>query len=148
MDRTDCQEKTKMKRVLFVCTENAARSQIAEGLLRFLGKDQFEVMSAGIEPADEVHPLAITVMRERAIDTEGMTTKQIDDDMLQMEFDLVVTVCDHARDHCPAFPNAKASMHWSIPDPVKAKGTHDELLEVFRRARSLIEKRIRSEILS
>lgn len=137
-----------MKRVLFVCTENAARSQIAEGLLRFLGKDQFEVMSAGLQPADEVHPLAITVMRERAIDTEGMTTKVIDDDMLEMDFDLVVTVCDHAKEHCPVFPNAKESVHWSIPDPAEARGTHDELLEVFRGVRTLIEKRIRKEILS
>jgi arsenate reductase len=136
-----------LKRVLFVCTHNAARSQIAEGLLKLLGKDNYEVSSAGLEEADEVHPLAITALHERFIDTAGMRSKVIDDDLLAQEFDLVVTVCDHAKDHCPVFPYAKETLHWSIEDPSKVEGTHDKRLEAFRETRMIIEKRIKAEIL-
>ncbi|MBN2228100.1 MAG: arsenate reductase ArsC [Candidatus Thorarchaeota archaeon] len=136
-----------MKRVLFVCTHNAARSQIAEGLLKLLGKGDYDVSSAGLEPADQVHPLAITALHERFIDTTGMKTKKIDDELLNQEFDLVITVCDHAKDHCPVFPKAKETLHWSIKDPAEAKGSHGERLEVFRDTRREIEQLIKSKIL-
>lgn len=136
-----------MKRVLFVCTHNTARSQIAEGLLKLIGKGEYDVLSAGLEPADEVHPLAITALRERVIDTAGLKTKMIDEELLRQEFDLVITVCDHAKDHCPIFPKARKCIHWSIKDPVEAKGSHEERLEAFRETRREIEKLIRSEIL-
>ena len=76
-----------------------------------------------------------------------MKSKVIDDDLLAQEFDLVVTVCDHAKDHCPVFPNAKETLHWSIEDPSEVQGTHDERLEAFRETRMIIEKRIKAEIL-
>lgn len=82
-----------MKRVLFVCTGNAARSQMAEGLLRLLGKDDYEVMSAGTKPAAEVHPVALTALRERGIDTSGFRVKRVDD-LVNEPFHMVVTVCD------------------------------------------------------
>jgi arsenate reductase len=137
-----------LKRVLFVCTHNSARSQIAEGLLKLLGKGEYEVSSAGMEEVDEVHPLAITAMHERFVDTTGMRSKAIDDELLSQEFDLVITVCDHAKDHCPVFPGAKNTLHWSIEDPAAAEGNHGERLEVFRDTLRLIEKRIKAEILS
>jgi arsenate reductase len=136
-----------MKRVLFVCTHNAARSQIAEGLLKLLGNSEFEVSSAGLELADEVHPLAIAALHERFIDTAGMKSKVIDDELLSQEFDLVVTVCDHAKDHCPVFPYAKETLHWSIEDPSEVEGSYNERLEAFRETRMTIEKRIKTEIL-
>jgi arsenate reductase len=136
-----------MKRVLFVCTQNAARSQLAEGLLNLLGKGEYEAISAGTEPAFEVHPLAVAALRERGYDTSGMTTKTIDENLLKMEFDLVVTVCDHAKKHCPAIPGAKNQIHWSIDDPADYKGSYYDLLEKFRETRNEIEGRIKTEIL-
>ncbi|TXT55398.1 MAG: Arsenate reductase [Candidatus Thorarchaeota archaeon] len=136
-----------MKRILFVCTKNAARSQIAEGLLKLLGKAEYEVSSAGLEEAPEVHPLAITVLRERGFDSSGMYSKKIDEELLKQEFDLVVTVCDHAKDNCPLFPKAKKTIHWSVRDPAKKKGTYYELLEAFRKIRRELEKQIKSDII-
>lgn len=137
-----------MKRILFVCTHNSARSQIAEGLLRYLGKDQFIAESAGLEPAHEVQPLAITVLRERAADPTGLFTKQINNEMLATDYDMVVTVCDHAKQHCPIFPKAKKTIHWSLIDPSEVKGDYDIRLEAYRDIRREIEKRIKAEILS
>ncbi|MBU6424512.1 MAG: arsenate reductase ArsC, partial [Chloroflexi bacterium] len=103
------------RRVLFLCVRNSARSQIAEGLLRSLAGDRFDVASAGLAPGS-VRPEAIAVMREIGIDISGHRSKAADEYAGQ-EFDLVVTTCDEAKEACPLFPGAKRMLHWSIPDP-------------------------------
>src|SRR5262245_56332549 len=124
------------QRVLFLCTHNSARSQMAEGLLRHLGGDRFEAFSAGTE-ATHVRPLAIRAMAEIGIDISGQQSKTLDR-YLDEAFDVVITVCDDANESCPVFPNARARIHWSFPDPSKAVGTEDEQLAVYRRARDAI----------
>jgi len=131
--------------VLFVCTHNASRSQMAEGFLRHLGGDAFEASSAGTEPG-ELHPLAVEVMAESGIDISGQHAKSVDD-FVQQRFDYVITVCDDAREACPYFPNAASRLHWSIPNPSAAEGTHEERLAVFRTVRDGIKARVK-EIVS
>lgn len=135
-----------MKRVLFLCTGNSARSQMAEALLRDLGGQSFEVYSAGIKPKSEVNPFAIDVLNEKGIPTEGLYPKLIGE-MVNRDFDLVVTVCDNARQSCPHFPGAKKMEHWSLIDPAAFQGTYEEILFKFREARDEIERRIRTNIL-
>src|SRR6266581_2518190 len=106
------------QRILFICTHNSARSQMAEGLLRSLGGDQFEAYSAGTE-ATSVRPLAIEVMAELGIDISGQQSKQLSR-YLNEPFDEVITVCDTAAEACPIFPSAKRLRHWSFPDPSQA----------------------------
>ncbi|MFW9959220.1 MAG: arsenate reductase ArsC [Candidatus Odinarchaeota archaeon] len=135
-----------MKRVLFLCTGNSARSQMAEALLRHLGGDDFEVYSAGTRPQSKVNTFAIEALKERGIPTEGLYPKHVKE-FVQLEIDLVVTVCDNARQVCPHFPGAKRMEHWSLEDPVAFQGTYDEILFVFGETRDEIERRIRSNIL-
>jgi len=129
------------QRVLFLCTENSARSQMAEALLRHLGGSAFEVYSAGTRPST-VHPLTVRVMREVGIDVTGQRSKSVDV-FAGMTFDVVVTLCDEARETCPVFPGAPSQLHWDIPDPRAVEGSDDERLAAFRRARDLIRTRIR-----
>src|SRR5215210_3115672 len=131
-------EKTK---VLFLCTHNSARSQMAEGLLRHLAGERFEVMSAGTE-ATHVRPLAVRVMDELGVDISGQESKTLDR-YLGNRFDYVVTVCDEANEACPFFPGAGQRLHWSLPDPAAAQGTEDERLEVFRLVRNLLRGHIK-----
>ena len=126
--------------VLFVCTHNASRSQMAEGFLRHLGGDAFEASSAGTEPG-ELHPLAVEVMAEQGIDISGQQAKSVDD-FVQQEFDYVITVCDDAREACPYFPNAVRSLHWSLPDPSRADGSGEKRSAVFRAVRDAIRAHI------
>jgi arsenate reductase len=135
-----------MRRVLFICTGNSARSQMAEALLRQLGGDDFEVYSAGIKPKSEVSPNAIEVLRERGISTEGLHPKLVNE-FVNKEIDLVVTVCDRAKQSCPHFPGAKHIEHWSLEDPAAFQGSFEEILEAFRETRDEIERRIRTNIL-
>jgi len=107
-------------RVLFLCTHNSARSQMAEGLLRSLGGDQVEVFSAGSEPSS-IHPLAIKVMSAIGIDVSQQRSKHFDE-FLGQKFDYVVTVCDRVRESCPVFPGAPEQIHWSFPDPAAIEG--------------------------
>lgn len=132
-------------RVLFLCTHNSARSQMAEGLLRHLSGDRFEVMSAGTE-ATHVRPLAIRAMSEVGVDISTQESETLAR-YLDEPFDCVITVCDEANEACPFFPGASERLHWSFPDPSKAQGTEEERLEVFRRVRDDIEDRIRWELI-
>ncbi len=134
------------QRVLFLCTHNSARSQMAEGMLRAWADDRFEALSAGTE-AIVVRPLAITVMDELGIDLRGHESKTLER-FLDEPFDLVVTVCDQAREACPVFPGARRADHWSFEDPSAASGTEDERLAVFRRVRDEIAVRIQELITS
>jgi arsenate reductase len=129
-------------RVLFLCTHNSARSQMAEGLLRALGGDRFEVASAGTE-ARGVNPLAVRVMAESGVDIGGHTSKTLDR-FLGEPWDDVITVCDGANEACPVFPGARTRLHWSFEDPSAAGGTEAERLAVFRRVRDEIRARLES----
>jgi arsenate reductase len=126
-----------VKRVLFLCAHNSARSQMAEGFLRAFAGDRFEIQSAGTR-ATRVHPLAINVMRELGIDISGHESKSVDD--LGEGWDVVVTVCDAS---CPVPPRSGLKLRWKVPDPSAARGSEAERLEVFRRVRDSIRSRVR-----
>ena len=132
-------------RVLFLCTHNSARSQIAEGLLRHLAGDRFEAHSAGTE-ATHVRPLAALAMSEVGADISRQESKTLDR-YLDEPFDYVVTVCDAANEACPVFHGAKERLHWSFPDPSRAAGTEEERLAVFRAVRDEIRARVERELL-
>jgi arsenate reductase (thioredoxin) len=135
---------TEPMRVLFLCTHNSSRSQMAEGLLRAQGGPRYQVFSAGTHPRT-VHPLAIKAMAELGIDISeqaGHRAKGIEEFEMVPPMDLVVTVCDEAAEECPYFPRARCQEHWGFPDPSKASGTEAERLAVFRRVRDAIATRI------
>jgi arsenate reductase len=127
-------------RVLFVCTHNSARSQMAEGFLRHHAGYTFEAFSAGTEPG-ALNPLAAQAMAEDGIDISRQQAKSVDA-FLEETFDYVVTVCDDANETCPVFPNARNRLHWSFPDPSRAEGTAEERLAAFRSVRDDIEARV------
>ncbi len=127
-------------RVLFVCTGNSARSQMAEALLRREGGAAFEVQSAGTEPKG-VHPLTVRTLAEVGIDVSGARSKSVTE-FLDEPFDHVITVCDRARESCPVFPGEHESLHWSFDDPAEAAGSEGERLEVFRRVLGEVNQRI------
>ncbi len=133
------------RRVLFLCTHNSARSQMAEGLLRALGGDSFEVYSAGTE-ATFVRPLAIKAMAELGIDISGQLSKTLDR-YLNEPFDEVITVCNTAAETCPVFPGANRRRNWSLEDPSQATGTEEEQLAVYRRVRDELRANIEHELL-
>lgn len=136
-----------MPTVLFLCTHNSARSQIAEAILRHLDKTKtFEACSAGTEKTF-VRPLAMEVMQEWNVDMSSHTSKTYEQ-FLDRKIDLVVTVCDSANDSCPIFPRAVKRLHWSFPDPSKATGTKEEQLQAYRNVREGIAERIKKEILA
>ena len=133
-------------RVLFLCTHNSARSQMAEGLLRHLAGDRFEAMSAGTE-ATHVRPLAIMAMEEVGVDISGQESKTLER-YLGEPLDYVITVRDDANEACPFFPGAKSRLHWSFEDPSKAEGSEEERLAVFRRVRDGIRDRVQAELMN
>ena len=131
-------------RVLFLCTHNSARSQMAEGLLRHLAGDRFEAMSAGTE-ATHVRPLAIRAMKEISVDISGQKSKILDR-YPREPFDHVITVCDGANEACPFFPGASSRLTWSFEYPSRAQGSEEERLAVFRSVRDRIRKRIEEDL--
>ena len=129
-----------LPRVLFLCTHNSARSQMAEGWLRHLAGDRFEVASAGTE-ATRVRPLAGMAMAEVGVDLSGHSSKTYER-FLGEQWDYVITVCDDAAEACPLFPGGRARLHWSFPDPSRAAGSEEEQMVVYRRVRDAIRGRI------
>jgi arsenate reductase len=127
-------------RVLFLCTHNSARSQMAEGFLRAMAGDRFEAGSAGTEKTS-VNPLAIGVMAELGIDLGGHTSK-LYADVASGAWDYLITVCDDANEWCPWVPGSVKRLHWSFPDPSRATGSEEERLAVFRRVRDQIQERL------
>jgi arsenate reductase (thioredoxin) len=127
----------RMKRVLFLCSHNSARSQMAEGLLRAIAGDRLEVQSAGTR-ATRVHPLAIQAMKEAGIDISSQRSKSVDE--VGEGWDIVVTVCDSS---CPVPPRSGLKLSWRFPDPSKASGDEEEQLAVFRKVRDGIHSRVR-----
>ena len=128
-------------RVLFVCTHNAARSQIAEALLQRYGGEDFEVFSAGTE-ATRVDPFAIQVLRDLGIDWSHAQSKTIDR-FLDQQFDYVITVCDRAKATCPVFPGSTNTLHWGLDDPSEVEGSEEEKIAAFRQTRSEVSIRLR-----
>ena len=127
-------------RVLFLCTGNSCRSQMAEGFLRLYGGDRYEAHSAGTTPSS-VNPLAVEVMREVGIDISQQRSKNVGD-YLGQHFATVITVCDNAKEHCPIFPGPCIREHWPFQDPADAKGSREEKLAFFRRVRDQISVRM------
>ncbi|MBS7629738.1 arsenate reductase ArsC [Candidatus Bathyarchaeota archaeon] len=126
------------EKVLFICTHNSARSQMAEGLLRSLYGDFYEVYSAGTEPTG-LNPYAIRVMAEIGIDISKQRSKSVSE-FLGTKFDFVVTVCDQAKERCPYFPMGGKRLHKSFQDPTTFRGSEDEILEGFRNVRDQIKE--------
>ena len=131
---------TDKKRVLIVCTGNSARSQMAEGLLRYEAGDRFEVASAGTKPS-HVRPEAIAVMKEIGIDISHHRSKSVDD-FIGQPLDFVVTVCNSANETCPVFPGNVKRLHWSFDDPAAVEGSEEERKAAFQRIRDQIHGRI------
>jgi len=130
----------KRPRLLFLCTGNSCRSQMAEGFARKLFGGRAEVASAGTEPADRVNPLAVEAMRRLGVDISSGRAKGLDD-LPDLRFDLVVTVCDQAREACPLLPGARV-LHWDIPDPAAFEGSPDERRAFFTRTAEDIRARV------
>lgn len=126
-----------MKTILVLCTGNSCRSQIAEGYLRHFANGNAEVYSAGIE-THGVNPKAIAVMQEDGIDISGHTSNNVDE-YSDIAFDYVITVCDNAKENCPYFPSNAERFHYNFPDPAKAQGTPEEIMNEFRKVRGMIK---------
>lgn len=130
-------------RVLFLCTHNSARSQMAEALLRHDAGDQFEVYSAGLEPS-QINPLTHKVMEELGIDMQGQYAKPLTAYMGKVHFGYLITVCSKAEERCPIFPGMGVRLHWPFDDPAEFNGSEEQKLEEFRRVRDQIQARIRA----
>ena len=128
------------KKIIFICTGNACRSQIAHGLLESMAGDKFEVFSAGSHPS-QVHPMSIKIMEEIGIDI-SYNTSDLVDDYLKTGIEVVITVCDHANEICPIFPGNIEKIHWSINDPFKGWGYNKNQMQSFRKTRDEIKERI------
>ena len=126
-----------MKRILVLCTGNSCRSQMAEGYLNFFAKNKAEVYSAGIE-THGVNSKAIQVMKEDGIDISHHTSNNIDE-YRNINFDFVITVCDNAKERCPFFPSNAKKFHHNFPDPAKATGTEEQIMQQFREVRDMIK---------
>ncbi len=126
-----------MKKVLILCTGNSCRSQIAEGYLRYFAGNKAAIFSAGIE-THGVNPKAIATMKEDGIDISHHTSNNIEE-YRQVDFDFVITVCDHAKERCPFFPSNAKKLHYNFPDPAKATGSEEEIVAAFRAVRQMIK---------
>jgi len=131
---------TEKKKILILCTGNSARSQMAEGLLRHMAGDLFEVFSAGVAPTS-VRPEAIGALAEIGIDISRQRSKSIEE-FLGQEFAYVITVCDNANEHCPVFPGKTKRIHWSFEDPAAVTGDHEIRISAFRKVRDQIERQL------
>jgi len=123
--------------ILILCTGNSCRSQIADGYLRRFVGDRASIYSAGVE-THGVNPRAIKVMAEVGIDLSNHTSNHVDE-YRDVDFDLIITVCDNAKERCPVFPSKATKLHHNFPDPAKATGSEEEIMDEFRRVRSMIE---------
>lgn len=127
-----------MKKILVLCTGNSCRSQMAEGYLRHFAGSKADIYSAGVE-THGVNPDAIATMKEDGIDISGHTSNNLDE-YKSVDFDYVITVCDHAKERCPVFPTKAKTFHHNFPDPAGATGSRDEIAEQFRNVRKMIRE--------
>ena len=132
------------KKILFLCTGNSCRSQMAEGFLNNLGRERFIAFSAGSKPSS-INPFAVRVMQEKGIDISNNKSEHLDK-YLSDVFDYIITVCDNAKDSCPIFPGNHNKLHWDIEDPAEYAGTEEEILNFFRTIRDKIESNVREFI--
>ena len=130
------------QKVLFLCTGNSARSQMAEAFLREYGGDRFESFSAGLEPK-EINPFTIQVMQEKGISLQRQYSKPLSEYSNKVQFDWLITVCANAEERCPFFPGMGSRLHWPFDDPAAFEGTRQEKLEKFRSVRDAIEAKIK-----
>jgi arsenate reductase len=136
------------QRVIFLCTGNSARSQMAEAFLRSYAGDRFEAYSAGLEPKP-MNPLTVRVMKEANIDVSGQRSKGVGEYLGKVKFQYLITVCDDAEKNCPTvWPGVNRRLHWSFEDPAKFEGTEEEKLAKFREVRDLIDAKIVSWLAS
>ncbi len=135
-------KKEELKKVLFLCTGNSARSQMAEGFLKNLGKGRFEVYSAGIAPAG-INPYAIRVMQEVGIDISKQSSNAVNSELL-VQVDLLITLCGDARDNCPVVLEKVKKRHWALEDPTSTKGSDMEIMEKYRATRDIIRSHIKA----
>jgi arsenate reductase len=126
-----------MKNILVLCTGNSCRSQIAEGYLRHFGKDRFRIFSAGIE-THGLNPRAVQIMAEDQIDISSHTSNHVNE-FMHIPFDYIITVCDHAKENCPWIPSKAERIHVNFPDPAKAQGSEEEIMNAFRAVRDQIK---------
>ena len=119
---------------------------MAEALLRMIGDGRFEVLSAGTSIASEVNPFALKVLQEKGVKVEGLYPKKVDS-LLELSFDIVITVCDNAKQTCPVFPSVNETLHWSLEDPAAFQGSDEEIRTEFRKTRDTIEKLIREHLI-
>jgi arsenate reductase (thioredoxin) len=131
-----------VRKVLFLCTGNSARSILAEFLLRRIGQDRFDVHSAGTEPAGNVQPLALRILKELYHIDAGEARSKSTEEYLDVDFDFVITVCDNARESCPIWPGQPIIAHWGVPDPAVARGDETERLKVFKQTALALQRRI------
>ena len=129
------------KKVLILCTGNSCRSQMAEGLLRDINNDEYEVFSAGVNPT-EVNPNAIEVMKEIGINISGQKSKHVNE-FTNQTFDIIITVCDNAKESCLIFPGKAERLQWSFFDPAEALGSQENLLKAFKKVRDQIAEKIK-----
>ncbi len=130
-------------KILFLCTHNSARSQLAEGIMRHLAGDRFDVYSAGTVVTG-VNPNVVMVLGEKGIEIAGQYSKHIDD-LKEIEFDYIVTVCDRAKSACPVLPGNGKKIHWGLKDPGEVTGSDEEILNAFRETRDLLFGLIKEE---
>ncbi|MFV1952123.1 MAG: arsenate reductase (thioredoxin) [Nitrospinota bacterium] len=135
-----------MKKILFLCTGNSCRSQMAEGFARHPGKELLEVRSAGLKPAG-VNPRAIQVMKEVQIDISDQTSDKLNKERIK-DIDMIITLCGDAEENCPVTPPHIKRIHWPLKDPARAKGTDEEIIKQFRAVRDEIKKRVEDLIAS
>lgn len=128
--------------ILFLCTGNSCRSQMAEGWAKLHGNAEFKIQSAGIETHGK-NPRALAVMKEAGVDIADQESTQVSDEMLA-QADLVVTVCGHADEHCPVLPTETTKEHWPLEDPAKAQGSEEDIMQQFRASRDDIETRVKA----
>lgn len=131
----------KREKVLFLCTGNSARSQMAEAMLRRYAGDQFEVHSAGLEPS-VIHPYTVKVLEEAGLDTSGQYSKPLTDYIGKTEFDYLITVCSSADEKCPVFPGMGKRIHWPFEDPGAFEGSDAAKIEKFREIRDKIKAKV------
>jgi arsenate reductase len=128
-------------RVLFLCTSNSARSQMAEALLRHYGGDRFEVQSAGTNPRAAIHPLTVAALGAIGVSLAGQYPKHLSS-VSPEGWDYIITTCDQAREACPVFPDDPEHIHWGFEDPASVEGTDEQRLRAFRRIRDEIKRRV------
>ncbi len=129
------------KRILFLCTGNSARSQMAEAVLNYWDSDKFIAYSAGSNPAEEIHPLAVKVLSQAGFDMTNKRPKSMDE-FLNEEIDFIITLCDRMKENCPIFPGQPILAHWGMPDPKEFEGTEQDKLKFFEKTLKEISQRI------